>query len=73
MILKFEQKLIDQLSVLKKNYNLVGIKSETEAEGSSYSDIARIRSITNKLGIKLFVKIGGVEALNDIYNCIEFL
>ena len=71
MILKFEQKLIDQLSVLKKKYNLVGIKSETEAEGSSYSDIARIRSITNKLGVKLFVKIGGVEALNDIYNCIE--
>ena len=71
MSLKFEQKLIDQLSILKKNYNLVGIKSETEAEGSSYSDIARIRSITNKLGVKLFVKIGGVEALNDIYNCIE--
>lgn len=71
MSLKFEQKLIDQLNVLKKNFNLVGIKSETEAEGSSYSDIARIRSITNKLGVKLFVKIGGVEALNDIYNCIE--
>ena len=33
MSLKFEQKLIDQLSILKKNYNLVGIKSETEAEG----------------------------------------
>lgn len=71
MILKFEQKLINQLLLLKKNYNLVGIKSETEAEGSSYCDIARLRSITNKLGIKLFIKIGGVEALNDIYNCIE--
>lgn len=71
MNLKFQQKLIDQLLVLKKKYNLVGIKSETEAEGSSYADIARVRSFTNKIGVKLFVKIGGVEALNDIYNCLE--
>ena len=63
MILKFEQKLIDQLSVLKKKYNLVGIKSETEAEGSSYSDIARIRSITNKLGIKFNKHSSGMKSL----------
>ena len=41
MNLKYEAELINQLKLLKKNYNLVGIKSETEAEGSSYIDIAR--------------------------------
>ena len=71
MNLKYEAELINQLKLLKKNYNLVGIKSETEAEGSSYIDIARLRSLTSKLNIKLFVKIGGVEAVNDIYTCIE--
>ena len=51
MNLKYEAELINQLKLLKKNYNLVGIKSETEAEGSSYIDIARLRSLTSKLNI----------------------
>jgi len=71
MYLKYGNQLVDQLKLLKKNYNLVGIKSETEAEGSSYIDIARLRSLTRKLDVKLFVKVGGVEAITDIYNCIE--
>ena len=45
MSLKYEDQLIDQLKLLKNNYGLMGIKSETEAEGSSYNDIARIRSL----------------------------
>lgn len=64
-------KLEHQLKLLKKNYKLVGIKSEFEAEGSGLEDIARLRVITSNLNIKLYVKIGGVEALNDIYNCLE--
>lgn len=66
-----ENKLIKQLNLLKKNYGLLGIKSEFEAEGSSNNDVARLRSFTNKLNIKMFVKIGGVEAVNDIYSCVE--
>ena len=31
----------------------------------------RAEKYNNKMQIKLFVKIGGVEALNDIYNCLE--
>jgi len=64
-------KLIKNLSFLKKNFNLVGVKAEFEAEGSSCDDIARLKIITNKVGTKLKVKIGGVEAVNDIYNCIS--
>lgn len=67
----FQETLLKQLKILKNKFNLIGIKSEFEAEGSTYLDIARLRSITNKMQIKLFVKIGGVEALNDIYNCLE--
>ena len=71
MNFNYQESLIRQLKVLKNKYNLYGIKSEFEAEGSAYIDISRLRSLTRKLNIKLFVKIGGVEALNDIYNCLE--
>jgi len=64
MILK--DKLINQILFLKKNFSLIGIKAEFEAEGSSHEDIFLLRSITNKTNTKLFVKIGGAEAINDI-------
>lgn len=62
--------LINDLRLLKKN-KLAGIKAEFEAEGSSFYDIARLKILTNKMGTKLKVKIGGVEATNDIYNCVS--
>ena len=71
MNLVSDNQLEHQLRLLKKNYKLIGIKSEFEAEGSSLGDIARLRMITSSLNIKLYVKIGGVEALNDIYNCLD--
>jgi 4-hydroxy-2-oxoheptanedioate aldolase len=71
MYFKNYNKLLSQVNYLKKNYNLIGLKAEFEAEGSSNSDINLLRSITLKANTKIFVKIGGVEALNDIYNCLE--
>ena len=71
MNLVSDNQLEHQLKKIKKNYKLIGIKSEFEAEGSSLGDIARLRMITSSLNIKLYVKIGGVEALNDIYNCLD--
>ena len=55
-----EQKLFDQLIRLKEEYDLQGIKAEFEAEGSSFRDVVRLRRITDKLNISLFLKIGGV-------------
>jgi len=63
--------LTNNLYVLKKKNKLDGIKAEFEAEGSSIEDIARLKILANKIGTKLRVKIGGVEAVNDIYNCIS--
>lgn len=71
MTLNSYNELIKNLSFLKKNYKLYAIKAEFEAEGSSTYDIARLKILTNKIGTKLKVKIGGVEAVNDIYNCIS--
>ena len=71
MYLEFEKKIFNQIKLLKKNFGLIGIKAEFEAEGSSFEDVSNLRSVTNKSNTKLFVKIGGVEAINDIYKCIE--
>jgi len=66
-----EQKVYEQLIKLKNDYDLQGIKAEFEAEGSTFRDIMRLRRLTSRAGISLFVKIGGVEALRDIKDCLE--
>ena len=71
MYLKSEKLLVNQLEYLKKKFKLQGIKAEFEAEGSSVDDLSRLRRITNSIDTKLFIKIGGVEAVNDLYSCIE--
>jgi len=66
-----EQKLYDQLCKLRDKYDLEGIKAEFEAEGSSFRDLMRLRRLTSKAGVKLFLKIGGVEAIRDIKDALE--
>ena len=66
-----EQKLSDQLARLKEEYDLQGIKAEFEAEGSSFRDLVRLRRISDKLNVPLYLKIGGVEALRDIKDSLE--
>lgn len=68
---RLEQKLFDQLIRLKENYDLKGIKAEFEAEGSSFRDLVRLRRITDKLDVPLYLKIGGVEALRDLKDSLE--
>jgi 4-hydroxy-2-oxoheptanedioate aldolase len=66
-----EQQMYDQLLKLRDFFNLHGIKAEFEAEGSSYRDLVRLRRLTAKAGISLFLKIGGVEAVRDIKDSLE--
>tara|TARA_B100000427_G_C15518510_1_gene599274 strand:- start:3576 stop:4346 length:771 start_codon:yes stop_codon:yes gene_type:complete len=72
MYLDLEIQLLKQIQDLKKKANFIAIKSEYEAEGSDNAEIQYVQSLSKKLGIKHYVKIGGVEAKNDIYNCIKF-
>ncbi len=71
MYFKSEQELLSKLKYLKRNFKLQGIKAEFEAEGSSYQEISFLRRLTSQADVALHIKIGGVEALNDIYSCIE--
>lgn len=66
-----EKKVFEQLVMLKDKFNLQGIKAEFEAEGSTLRDIMRLRRLTDKADINLFLKIGGVEAVRDIKDSLE--
>ena len=63
-----ENKIRNILIELKEKYNLTGIKAEFEAEGASFEEIFMLKNYTEFLGIDLSVKIGGCEAMRDLYD-----
>ena len=68
---RIENQLEDQLKKLQDEFGISGIKAEFEAEGSSYNDVLRLRNLTTRNNLQLHVKIGGVEAIRDIIDCLE--
>ena len=67
MILKdLEKNLYSHLLTLRDTYGCEGIKSEFENEGSDHRDLIFLRYLTAKAGLKMFIKIGGVEAFTDL-------
>jgi 4-hydroxy-2-oxoheptanedioate aldolase len=70
-MIELEKKLFDQIIFLKEEFGLQAIKAEFETEGSSFRDLMRLRRITDKVNVPLYLKIGGVEALRDIKDSLE--
>ena len=70
-VYKLESRLYEQLCLLRDRFSLCGIKAEFEAEGSSFRDLVRLRRLTLKAGVNLYLKIGGVEANRDIKDALE--
>ena len=58
------------LSFLKK-CGAIGVKTSFEDEGAHPINVYKLRSITNKAGLDLTVKIGGVEAKTDFNLAID--
>ena len=52
------KKLLKQLKLLKK-LGATGVKQSLEDEGVSFQDIKIMRVLTNKIKLKLNVKVGG--------------
>jgi 4-hydroxy-2-oxoheptanedioate aldolase len=66
-----EKQLYEQLCKLRDEYGLKGIKAEFEAEGSSFRDLMRLRRLTSRANVGLYLKIGGVEAIRDMKDALE--
>lgn len=67
---KLEKEIIDVMKCLKDEYGVFEIKAEFEAEGSRMEEMMRLKDITGHVGLPIILKIGGVEAVTDVYNAL---
>ena len=63
-----EKKMVNVLKDLKENYHVVGVKAEFESEGTRLEECLRLKDVITKAGLDLTIKIGGCEALKDMYD-----
>lgn len=65
-----EYKMFDILKFLKEECGVFEIKAEYENEGSRQTELMRLKDLTEKLDLPIIIKIGGVEAITDIYMAL---
>lgn len=63
-----ERKMVDVLTDLRENHCVVGVKAEFEAEGTRLEEALRLKEVVMKAGLGLTMKVGGCEALRDMYE-----
>lgn len=63
-----ERKMVSALQDLKENHFVIGVKAEFEAEGTRLEEALRLKEVVLKSGLDLTIKIGGCEALKDMYD-----
>lgn len=66
---KTEKQMVDTLKDLAENHFVEGVKAEFEAEGTRLEEALRLKEVVMKAGVTLTIKIGGCEALRDMYEC----
>ena len=65
----FEKQMVNVLRQLRNDFHAVSVKAEFEAEGSRVEEVLRLKDISMSAGLKLALKIGGCEAITDLYQC----
>ena len=60
--------MVEVLEDLRENHNVVGVKAEFEAEGTRLEEALRLKEVVSKAQLDLTIKIGGCEALKDMYE-----
>lgn len=63
-----EKKMLETLIDLRENHHVIGVKAEFEAEGTRLEEALRLKEVVTRAGIDLTIKIGGCEALKDMYD-----
>lgn len=63
-----EQRMVDLLKRLRAEYGVVSVKAEFEAEGTRTEELMRLKEVSLAAGLKLTLKIGGAEAVRDMYD-----
>jgi 4-hydroxy-2-oxoheptanedioate aldolase len=65
---QIELRMVDVLLDLKENHHVIGVKAEFEAEGTRMEEALRLKDVVSRAGLDMTVKVGGCEALLDMYN-----
>lgn len=60
--------MVDILKELKEKYSAVGVKAEFEAEGTRTEELMRLKEVCLAAKVSLTLKIGGSEAVRDMYD-----
>ena len=63
-----ERGMVATLKDLKAHHHVIGIKAEFEAEGTRLEEALRLKEVVSAAGLDLTIKIGGCEALKDMYD-----
>lgn len=63
-----EKMMVEVLTDLRENHHVVGVKAEFEAEGTRLEEALRLKEVVTKANLDLTIKIGGCEALKDLYD-----
>lgn len=63
-----EKQMVKLLVDLKENHHVVGVKAEFEAEGTRMEEAMRLKEVSLKAGLGLTLKIGGCEAIRDMFE-----
>ena len=63
-----EKKMVDLLKELKNEHNVTGVKSEFEAEGTRMEEAMRLKEISLSAGLEMTIKVGGCEALTNMFE-----
>jgi len=66
-----EKRMVELLLELKEKYNVSGVKAEFEAEGTRMEEAMRLKEVSLKADLGLNIKIGGCEAIKDMFDAIS--
>ncbi|MBF0416723.1 MAG: citrate lyase beta subunit [Magnetococcales bacterium] len=66
-----EYEMVAILTELQEKFGVYEIKAEFEAEGSRMEEMMRLKDVTSRVGLPIIMKIGGVEAVTDVYNALS--
>jgi 4-hydroxy-2-oxoheptanedioate aldolase len=63
-----ETKMVTLLREMAKRYDVIALKAEFEAEATRIDELKRLKDIAHVSGLGIIIKIGGAEAITDMFE-----